>query len=116
MLGENYLEIDGYGYTPSEFEYEIQAIENVEESEAGTELVSVTRLGKHIFRGTWEGIDSDLLGRLEKICMASDVKLKYRGEEYKCRARGIAPKLARKAYKYRRSDGIWNVTITFTQI
>lgn len=116
MLGTGYVEIEGVNFTPSEFEYELQPVEEVTESEAGTELVNVTRLDKHVFRATWEGIDAELLDQLERLCKSPTVTLRYRGEEYECRARGISPKLARKAYKYKRSDGIWTVSVTFTQI
>ena len=116
MLGENYLTINGVGYTPSQFSYELSTIEEVTESEAGTELIDVKRLDKHIFHATWEGIDATFLEALESMCMARTVTLGYGGGTYVCRARGINPQLANKAWKYRHSNGIWNVSITFTQI
>lgn len=116
MLGENYLTVNGVGLTPSQFSYEFSPIEEVTESEAGTELIDVKRLDKRVFHASWEGIDATLLGALEDMCTTRTVTLGYDGETYVCRARGINPQLANKAWKYRHSNGIWNVSITFTQI
>ena len=116
MLGRDYIEINGVGYTPSQFSYELQAIEDVSESEAGTELIDVTRLDKHVFHASWEGIDATLLGQLEEICKARTVSLTYKGDTYLCRARGINPQLINRAWKYRHSDGLWNVSVNFTQV
>ncbi len=116
MLGRNYVVIDGTGFTPSDFNYELQPVEEVETSEAGTELIEVKRLDKHVFHASWEGIDSTLLATLEALCKKRTVTVVYREESYTCRARGISPSLASKSWKYRHSDGIWNAAITLTQI
>lgn len=116
MLGKDYIEINGTGYTPSQFNYELQPIEDVAESEAGTELIDVTRLDKHIFHASWEGIDGTILEQLEGFCKLRTVSLTYKGQSYTCRARGINPQLINKAWKYRHSDGLWNVSVNFTQI
>lgn len=116
MLDRNYFEVDGVGYTPSDFEYEVKAVEAVNESEAGTELVNIRRLDKHIFHASWEGIDVKLLDELISICQKSTVTVGFRNGTYICRARGITPKLAKKSYLYRHSDGLWNASVTFTQI
>lgn len=116
MLGNDYIKIDNVAYTPSDFSYELQALEKVNQSEAGTELVSVVRLDKHVFHATWEGITSTLLDAIEALCKKPTVTLLYRNVSYTCRARGIAPQLLKKTYKYRRSDGLWNISIDLTQI
>ena len=116
MLGTNYLTINGLGYTPSDFSYEIQAVEDINDSEAGTELINVRRLNKYVFYATWEGIDASVLNRLIAYCGLQTVTVEYQNVTYVCRARGINPRLIKKAYKYRASDGLWNVSVTFTQI
>lgn len=116
MLGENYIQIDGRDFTPSGFDYAILADETINQSEAGTELVTATRLDKHTFNLMWSGITAELLDVIESFCVKESVILIYRDKEYVCRARGAAPKLANKAYKYKRSDGIWEVSITLTEI
>lgn len=116
MLGRNYIVADGTPLTPSDFRYELQPVEEVETSEAGTELINVSRLDKHIFHASWEGIDSTLLETLEGICKKGTVTLVYKNESYVCRARGISPSLANQSWRYRHSDGIWSAEVVFTQI
>lgn len=116
MLGKEYFRVDGTGYTPSGFQYEIQAVEEVEQSEAGTDLINIIRMDKYVFKTSWEGIDADLLDELVAMCKRATVNVTYRNKTYCCRARGIDPKLAKKAYNYRHSDGLWDVSVTFTQI
>ena len=116
MLGEKYFEVNGTGYTPSQFKYELQAVENVTESEAGTELIDVKRLDKHVFQVSWDGIDAELVDKIDEWCRSSTVDVTYRGTIYVCRARGMNANLLNKAWKYRRSDGLWNVSVTLTQI
>ncbi len=116
MLGSNYITINGTGYTPTAFSYTIEAIETVNQSEGGTDLVTAVRLNKHIFTASWEGIDSTTLDALEAICTAATATLVYRSSTYTVRARGASPELLTKSYKYSRSDGLWNISITFTEI
>lgn len=116
MLGVGYLIIDGVAYTPSDFEYEIKPIEDVNLSEAGTELINATRLDKHVFQARWDGIDSTLKDQLLALCLKPYVEVKLEGETFICRARGANPKLLKKTYLYRKSNGLWNVSLTLTQI
>lgn len=116
MLGSDYIQINSISYTPSNFSYALHADEDVFKSAAGTDLVNVVRLDKHIFTLSWEGIDSDLLDQIEALCKEPTVTLTYRLHDYTCRARGISPQLLNKSYKYRRSDGLWNMQITLTEL
>ena len=116
MLGSEYIEIDQYKYTPTDFSYAIIPDETVFKSAAGTDLLNIKRLDKHEFTLSWEGIDSDLIDQIEIICERPTVLLTYRRNTYTCRARGIAPDLLRKSYKYRRSDGLWNASIKLTEL
>lgn len=116
MLGSDYIKINNVEYTPTSFSYSIQSDENVFKSAAGTELLNIVRLDKHVFTLTWDGIDSTLLDTLEGYCKIPTVTFSYRSEDYLCRARGIAPQMLNKSYKYRRSDGLWNITITLTEL
>lgn len=116
MLGENYFEINGKGYTPSSFDYSLTATENINKSEAGTDIVTTIRLNQHTFNATWNGITSDLLEELEGYAIQNVVTVVYRGKTYRCRARNWAPKLATKSYLYKKSDGLWDITLSFTEI
>lgn len=116
MLNEGYLIIDNEQYTPSSFSYQLQPMEDVNQSAAGTDLLNIVRLDKHSFSANWKGITSDLLDILEGLCLKPTVTLVYRGNTYLCRARGANPQLLGKSYKYDRSDGLWDISLTFTEL
>lgn len=116
MLGLDYITIDGEGITPASFDYSLNPIEESNQSEAGTDLVVVTRLDKKTFNLSMVSITSETLDKIEAWCCKNTVEVVYRGKKYICRARGFSPKLATKAYKYKHSDGIWDVTLTLTEI
>ena len=116
MLGADYIKINNVTYTPTSFNYALQADEKIFKSAAGTDLSNIVRLDQHVFTLTWEGIDSTLLDAIEAYCKLPTVTMVYRSVTYVCRARGIAPQMLNKSYKYRRSDGLWNITITLTEI
>lgn len=116
MLGNDYIVINGKGYTPSSFTYSYEPEENINKSEAGTELVSITRLDKHVFNASWKGIDSILLDEIEGYCIMPTVELSYRENTYTCRARGFSSSLLGKSYKYKRSNGLWDISISLTEI
>lgn len=116
MLGNDYITINGVGVTPSDFSYSLESDEEIFKSAAGTELVNVTRLDKHVFTLSWEGIDATMLDRLISYCKLPTVTVGFRGNTYTCRARGISPELLKKAYKYRHSDGLWNASLTLTEL
>lgn len=116
MLGSDYIKINTIYYTPTTFSYALQSDEDVFKSAAGTDLLNIVRLDKHVFTLTWDGIDSSLLDQIEGLCKEPTVTLTYRLHDYTCRARGIAPQLLNKSYKYKRSDGLWNISITLTEL
>lgn len=116
MLGSDYIMINNVNYTPTSFGYSLKSHEQTFTSAAGTELRNIVRLDQHIFNMTWEGIDSTLLDALEALCELPTVTLVYRHQTYTCAARGIAPDMLNKSYKYRRSDGLWNASFTLTEL
>ncbi|MCM1172072.1 MAG: hypothetical protein NC393_08080 [Clostridium sp.] len=116
MLSEGYIDIDGFKMTPSSFDYVLSAVENINQSEAGTDIVTVIRPIKYTFNMSWTGITAELLDKIEGFCLKNVVTLTYRNKKYICRARNAAPRLANKAYKYKYSDGIWDISITLTEI
>lgn len=117
MLGSDYLVInEGAVPAPTSFSYTLNPVENVQVSESGHDFVQVIRLDKHIFSATWEGVDGDTLDELETLPLTGSVTLSYRGDNYVCRARDFSAVMAFKSYLYAHSDGIWNVSLTFTQV
>lgn len=116
MLGSGYIKINNNEHTPSTFNYALQPDEKIFKSAAGTELVNIVRLDKHVFTMTWEGVEAELVDEIEGYCTSPTVTLTYRSNDYICRMRGLAPQLLNKAYKFRRSDGLWNISVTATEL
>lgn len=116
MLGRQFLTIDEVAMPRTTgFDYELEAIESVNQSEAGTDLVVTTRLDKHIFSADWT-VSSFWLNKFEAICKKNTVKLVYQGDEYICRARGFSPKLIEDSENVENTDGLWEISLTFTEV
>lgn len=116
MLDINYITVDGVGFTPSTFDYSLSATENIKKSEAGTDITIITRLNQHIFNASWTAVTSDVMEAIEKICKNNSVILGYRGREYKCRGRDFRATLVPHSHKYRHSNGLWDVSMSFKEV
>lgn len=101
---------------PRSVDYEFEEIENTMKSEAGTDMTSVTRLNKHKFKFGWEGIPSTFLDTLESYAKQATVTLGWRGDNYTVRVRDFQPKMISRSEVYDRSDGLWNVTLSATEV
>ena len=116
MLGKEFLKVDGVSLpTTSSFKYSFDEKETVNTSEAGTDIVSVIRLDKHIFEATWQ-LTSSWLDQFERFCKKKSVMLTYREKKYECRARGFSPELVEHSESIEGTDGLWKISITFTEI
>lgn len=118
MLGSTYLSINGTAVSipPKKFSIDEMAVENVKTSEAGTDLVITARLNKHKFSASWDGVDATFADTVKAWCELATVTLGFRNGTYTCRARGYKADLIRGAYAYAYSDGLYNVSVTFTEI
>lgn len=91
--------------------------ENVGTSEAGTDLVDVTRLNKRVIHLSWEGVYSDFIAKLEGWSNLATVMVQYNGgTAFECRARDFEKELKKKSYLYAGSDGIWDASLTLYEI
>ena len=118
MLTGAYLKINNetVAIPPKSFDLEYTAVEQVNISESGTELVDATRLTKRVINLSWEGIYSDFLDQIAEWAAAATVSVTYRSATFTCRARGFKSSMAFKSYLCATSDGIWNVSLTLTEI
>lgn len=116
MLGEGYFIIDGVGYTPSDFDISQGAVENINTSEKGTDIVTVVRLDKKTFNLSWTGLTGSEVDNIEKLCTKFFVEVNYRGRKYICRARNFTSKLLTQTYKYKKADGLWNASMSLIEI
>lgn len=101
---------------PVSVEYSFEKIESVMKTEAGTDMVSVTRLNKHVFKFGWENVPSTFLDTLEAYAQAATASVGWRGGTYTCRIRDFSPKMVSRSEAYSGSDGLWNVSLTATEV
>lgn len=101
---------------PRSVEYEFEEIENTMKSEAGTDMTSVTRLNKHRFKFSWEGVTSSFLDTLEGYAKLATVTLGWRGISYTVRVRDFQPKMISRSEVYDGSDGLWNISLSATEV
>lgn len=118
MLGRRFLKINNTyipNPAPGSFQISFDPDEEIELSEAGTELGSVTRLNKRTFSGEWR-VTSFWLKVFEDFCSVRTVTLRYQGQDYTVRARGFEPKLFSNSEYTEGSEGLWSLKLTFTEI
>lgn len=116
MLGRQFLKINNIALPRTTgFDYELESIETVNQSEAGTDLVVATRLDKHIFKADWT-VSSFWLSKFEEICKNRLVTLTFNGTDYTCRARGFAPTMVEDSETIENTDGLWEISLTFTEV
>lgn len=116
MLGDGYLTFNSVAIpNPTNMSIQFDNLENVVESEAGTELAVVTRLQKRTFScgckctSTW-------LSKFRTMCALSSGTLVYLNESIVCRARIEYVSLVNNSEYADRTDGLWEVTLSFTEV
>lgn len=118
MLTSGIISFNGTACTipPVSVEYDFEEIENVMKTEAGTDMASVTRLNKHKFKFGWEGVPSTFLDTLEAYSQLATVTLGWRGNSYTVRVRDFSPKMVPRSEVYEGSDGLWNISLSATEV
>lgn len=116
MLGKRFISINGTPIpNPENYKTTFEADETVNLSEAGTELVRIRRLDKKVFSGTWH-LTSFWKDKFEGWATLPVVQFTYQGHTYNVRMRGFAPQLIKRSEFVAESEGLWNVSPTFTEI
>ena len=116
-LGFNFFKVNGTAILPpTQLVINTESIEDINTSEAGTDLAVVTRLGKHIFTCTWEGVTGAFADAIEGYASSASVTLTYDNTSYTCRARDFSRELAKKSYLHNAEKGYWTVSVKFTQV
>lgn len=116
MLGKNFVRLDGIVFpTPTSWTDKISTVENVHQSEAGTDLVDVVRAEKHVITAEWQ-MTSEWKARLENVVKSPTVFL-YDGTSARIvRARDLSSKLEPHSETVKVSDGLWTMSVTFTEV
>lgn len=116
MLGSGYLTIGSKTYTPTTFSMSYQAIENSMVSESGKDLVSAVRLNKAKFNVSWKNIDADLKDELMGYTTQPMVSVTFASVARNCRARDAQANMVDWSWKYSGSNGLWNFSMTLTEL
>lgn len=117
MLGRNYLTIDGVELpTPVSFEDNSLLHEEVNQSEAATDIVAVIRQKQVVFDFTFQ-LSSTWRDTLDTLCQKTSVNLVYKGTTYAGRLRRSGTwTLAERSERTPNTDGLWTCPCVFTQI
>jgi len=114
MLGY-YLQFNGVQFpnpkTPSRSQ---KTIENVSQSEAGTDLVCVVRAAKN----TWSfsfNLSSKTRDILKAICQQESTSMTYMGTTYTVRVRDFKEKLVENSEWVTRSEGLYECSVNVTE-
>lgn len=116
MLGNNYIKINNTAYTPSSFSMAPAPVENTMVAQSGKDLVVAVRLDKMKFKASWRGITYNLMTELESYTKTMMVILEWKGTSYECRAREASADMIDWSWKYQRSDGLWDYSMTLTEL
>lgn len=116
MLGLNYLTFNNVSIpNPTAFNISYDNVEEVAQSEAGTDLAIVVRLQKRTFECTFQ-CTSTWLNSFRTMCNLTSATLVYNSESIVCRARITSATLAPDSEYAARTDGLWTVTVSFTEV
>lgn len=116
MLGRDYLNFDGTSFpNPRTYKMLIEPIEQVNQSEAGTDLVSVTRLDKTTFQFTWH-VSSTWMRLIKGLTQQTTCTLTFLEEQYTVRVRDFSADLVEDSACTEATDGLWRVTATAVEI
>lgn len=115
-LGKYFISMDSLGIpNPINMSIEPGTVEEVNQSEAGTDLVTVVRTTKPVFNFTWQA-DSKLLDLLLEYSVQRTTTLTYRNTSYSGRFRVTGYELVENSYRTEGTSGLYTVNATFTTI
>ena len=107
MLGGDYLKFNGVTFPrPISPSRTSQTIENVNQSEAGTDLVTVIRTSKNKWNFTFN-LTSRTRDILKALCSDESTTMLYQGVEYNVRVRDFNEKFVDGSEWIERTDGLF---------
>lgn len=116
-LGSTYLTIDGNAlHETSSFSIEPQVIENVFQTEAGTDTAVFVRGGKVKMSAGWEGAPDTFRALAEGFCSATTCTVIFDGVTRTMRARNLKEQMIRYSNRYSGSKGLWNISFDLEEI
>ena len=118
MLGYGYLKINGTAIPNPKidgFSEAPQIIEQVNQSEAGSDLVAVTRLNKLVLNMSFN-LSSRWKKKLDDYSKLRTITLNYNGVDYTGRFRASGNQLFGNSAHTQGTNGLWVCNYTFTEI
>lgn len=110
MLGY-YLKFNGEDFpNPASVSMTSDTIENVSQSEAGTDLVTMVRSSKKTWNFTFN-LSSGKKAVLFGLCQLESVSMTYMGTTYTVRLRGFQDGLVENSEWARNTDGLFTVSV-----
>ena len=100
---------------PGSWSSSYETIETINTSEAGTDLVSVTRLDKINASATFN-VMSDMKEMLKAYSQKLSVTVTISGTKHTCRIRNYKETLVKDSYTLAVTQGIWSVSFDITEI
>lgn len=91
-----------------------KTIENVTQSEAGTDLVVVVRPSKKSWSFSFN-LTSKTKDILKALCLEESVTMKYMGTTYTVRVRDYQEKLVKDSEWIERTDGLFECSVKVTE-
>lgn len=115
MLG-NYITVGADTLpNPTSFSINEETVENVYESEAGTDLSQVIRFGKVSAKATFQ-TTSFWRDKLKGYSQTATQTVTINGVTYTMRIRGYSAKLVANSEHIQGTDGLWTVTLEFKEV
>lgn len=110
MLGY-YLKFNGVDFpNPKTVSMTSDTIENVSQSEAGTDLVTMVRASKKTWNFSFD-LSSGKKDILKGLCLLESVTMSYMGTNYTVRLRGYQDSLAENSEWAANTDGLFTVSV-----
>ena len=115
MLG-NYITVGADTLpNPKSFSINEETVENVYESEAGTDLSKVVRYGKVSAKATFQ-TTSFWRDKLKAYSQTATQTVTINGASYTMRIRGYSAKLVANSEHVEGTDGLWTVSLDFIEV
>jgi len=114
MLGY-YLKFNSVSFpNPVSCSMDSSTIENVNQSEAGTDLVCVVRASKKKWSMKFN-LTSMKRDALRAVCLEESVIMNYMGNNYTVRVRDLKENLVENSEWVARSNGLYECSVTITE-
>lgn len=116
MLGFEYLKYNDLVLPPpTSFDINFDNVENINNSEAGTKIGTVTALGLRVINVGWQ-VSSFWLNKLLAIGRTTEGYLTFNNDRIKVTARLGAAGLVENSELTPNTNGLYSISMTFTEV